>query len=200
MENTNVVNKRVGYIRVSTEEQNTDRQYKELEHYKLDKIIQDKATGKNINENLITLLGELVEGDELIVLSLDRLGRSLKNNIEIIERLKQNGIKFRSIKENLYIDSENNDPMNEFTYTIFSAVAQLERAMLKERQQQGINARKEKLGKAYNQQAKDRTKMLRNLAFRQDIKIKKREYVMDKWGISRTTYFRYKKLIVVKEN
>lgn len=195
MENTN---KRVGYVRVSTDRQNMDRQLLELESYGLDNIIYDQATGKNINENLVTLLGELVEGDELIVLSLDRLGRSLKNNIEIIEELKSKGINFRSIKENLFISKENNDPMNEFTYTIFSAVAQLERSMIKERQMQGIKARKERLGKSYNTHSVKKTSMLRNKEFRQDIKIRKREVVMEKWSMSRSAYFRYKKLIIEK--
>lgn len=192
-------NKKVGYIRVSSQDQNLARQVEALKEYNLDNIIYDKASGKNINENLLTLLGSLKEGDELIVLSLDRLGRSLKNNIEIIEDLKNKGVRFRSIKENLLIDRDNHDPMNEFTYTIFSAVAQLERSTIRERQRQGIEARKKRLGKAYNKDAIHRTAMLKNKAFRQDIKIKKREYVMETWGISRSTYFNYKKLIAPKE-
>ena len=186
--------KKIGYMRVSTEEQNLERQTQELEKYKLDDIIYDKSSGKNINENLITLLDNLNAGDELIVLSLDRLGRSLSNNIQIIEDLKQRGIRFRSIKENLIIDNQDNH-MNDFIFKIFSSVAELERALIKDRQREGIANRKKKVGKAYNKQAEHRTKMLKNKTFRSDIKHKQRKYVMENWNISQSTYYNYKKLI-----
>lgn len=189
---------RIGYIRVSTMGQNTERQKEELKKYNCDKFIYDKSTGKHVAENFETMAKELVKGDELIVLSLDRLGRSLKNNLSVIEDLKEKGIKFRSIKENLIIDSDNDNPMNDFILSIFSSVAQLERSMINERITQGIDARKKRLGKAYNNQAIHRTKRLKNKTFRNDIEHKNRLYVMDKWSISKATYFNYKRLIIKK--
>lgn len=186
---------KIGYMRVSTIEQNLERQINELEKYDLDNIVYDKSSGKNINENLITLMSEMKDGDELIVLSLDRLGRSLKNNLDIIEKLKSNGIAFRSVKENLYID-KNNTAMNDFIFKIFSSVAELERELIKDRQREGIENRRKKVGKIYNVQAQHKVDMLKNKSFRSDIKLRNREYVMNKWNIGRTTYFNYKKIIV----
>lgn len=189
------IKRRVGYIRVSSVEQNISRQVNELSKLKITEIVIDKANGSVINYNLNLLINELVSGDELVVLSLDRLGRSLRNNVDIIEKLKSKGVRFRSIKENLIIDINNEDPMNDFTYSIFSAVAQLEKSLIKERQEQGIRSRKQRLGKAYNKQAEHKIKMLRNKAFRNDIKIKTRDYVMEKWDIKKSCYYSYRKLI-----
>ena len=109
---------RYGYVRVSSKDQNLSRQYNELKKHKVDVVISDKSSGKQINNNLNELLKNLVAGDELIVISLDRLGRSLQNNINIIEELKEKEVKFISVKENLIIDKTNNS-MNDFIFKIF---------------------------------------------------------------------------------
>lgn len=132
---------KVGYIRVSTLEQNLDRQLADVE---VDKLFEDKISGK-IKERpgLDALLEYIREGDELYVHSMDRLSRSLKDLLSLIERFVANDIKIHFMKENLTIA----DKANAFTMMqiqIMGAFAQWEHAIRAERQAEGIAIAKSK--------------------------------------------------------
>lgn len=126
----------VGYIRVSSIDQNTDRQ---LDGITLDRVFIDKMTGSTKDRpQLQELLNYVRHGDIVVVHSLDRLARSLEDLISIINQLNQKGVSFKSIKDNLAFDGVNNSPMDKFFLHILGAVSELERALIRERQREGI--------------------------------------------------------------
>jgi DNA invertase Pin-like site-specific DNA recombinase len=127
--------KRVGYIRVSSIDQNTDRQ---LEGQDLDKIFTDKASGKDTNRpQLKAALDYIREGDVLVVHSMDRLARSLDDLRRMVLDLTKKGIHVQFVKENLLFTGEDS-PMSHLLLSLLGAVAEFERSMIRERQREGI--------------------------------------------------------------
>lgn len=132
----------VGYIRVSSTDQNIDRQ---LDGVALDRTFTDKMTGASKDRpQLKAMLDYVRYGDTVVVHSLDRLARSLEDLISIINQLNQKGVSFKSIKDNLTFDGVNNSPMDKFFLHILGAVSELERALIRERQKEGIEKAKKK--------------------------------------------------------
>ncbi|STZ01565.1 DNA-invertase hin [Moraxella caprae] len=132
----------VGYVRVSSSDQNTDRQ---LDGVVLDRIFIDKMTGSTKDRTqLQELLNYVRYGDTVVVHSLDRLARSLEDLIFIINQLNKKGVSFKSIKDNLTFDGVNNSPMDKFFLHILGAVSELERALIRERQKEGIAKAKQR--------------------------------------------------------
>jgi len=127
--------KRVGYIRVSTLDQNTERQ---LEGVKLDKVFTDKASGKDTaRPQLQAALEYLREGDLLLVHSMDRLARSVDELRRIVLDLTKSGVHVQFVKENLTFTGEDS-PMSNLLLSLLGAVAEFERSMIRERQREGI--------------------------------------------------------------
>ncbi|MDR3725971.1 MAG: recombinase family protein [Terracidiphilus sp.] len=127
--------KRVGYIRVSTLDQNTDRQ---LEGVELDKVFTDKASGKDTaRPQLQAALEYLREGDLLLVHSMDRLARNLDDLRKIVLDLTKRGVHVQFVKESLTFTGEDS-PMAELLLSMLGAVAQFERSLIRERQREGI--------------------------------------------------------------
>jgi DNA invertase Pin-like site-specific DNA recombinase len=125
----------VGYVRVSAVEQNTARQ---LDGLKLDKVFTDHASGKDTNRpQLLACLDYVREGDELVVHSMDRLSRSTVDMLKTVEELTTRGVRVRFLKEGLTFGDTSN-PCNDLMLTVMAAVAQFERALLLERQREGI--------------------------------------------------------------
>lgn len=132
----------VGYVRVSSTEQNTDRQ---LDGIALDRVFTDKMTGATKDRPQLKVMLDYVRyGDTVVVHSLDRLARSLEDLISIINRLNKKGVSFKSIKDNLTFDGVNNSPMDKFFLHILGAVSELERALIRERQKEGIAKAKQR--------------------------------------------------------
>jgi DNA invertase Pin-like site-specific DNA recombinase len=131
--------KRVGYIRVSTVDQNTERQ---LEGVQLDKVFTDKASGKNTaRPQLQAALDYLREGDLLLVHSMDRLARSVDDLRKIVLELTKRGVHVQFVKENLTFTGEDS-PMSNLLLSLLGAVAEFERSMIRERQREGIELAK----------------------------------------------------------
>jgi DNA invertase Pin-like site-specific DNA recombinase len=127
--------KRVGYIRVSSIDQNTDRQ---LDGQDLDKVFTDKASGKDTKRSqLQAALDYIREGDELVVHSMDRLARNLDDLRRIVLELTKKGVHVRFVKENLTFTGEDS-PMSNLLLSLLGAVAEFERSMIRERQREGI--------------------------------------------------------------
>lgn len=157
--------KNIGYTRVSTDKQVTDNQkhiileYAHNNNLIIDKIIETTTSSKrDRSERLIDeAIKQLSCNDTIIVYSLDRLGRSTLETLQIIDDIKTKGIKLILIKDNLIIDPHNNNPMNEMMLTMLSGFAQLERSFISERTKAGLQARKDKgikLGRKKGQQVK----------------------------------------------
>jgi len=127
--------KRIGYVRVSSEDQNPERQLDQIE---LDKIFVDRISGKNMDRPALKeLLNYIREQDTLIVHSMDRLARSLDDLRFIVKDLTSKKIKIQFIKENL-IFNDDNSPMANLMLSIMGAFAEFERAIIRERQLEGI--------------------------------------------------------------
>lgn len=127
-----------GYIRVSSEAQNTARQEEALALLNLDKIFIDKASGKDTERpQLQAALAHLREGDTFIIFSMDRLSRSLSDLTSLVKNLTSKGVKVQFIKESLSFTGENNSLAN-LMLGIMGSLAEWERSVIRERQQQGI--------------------------------------------------------------
>ena len=127
----------VGYIRVSSYTQNTDRQMAEAT---LDRIFEEKISGKNANRpQLKACLEHLREGDVLHVHSIDRLARNLLDLQKIIDDLVGRGVAVHFHKENIVFSGDTN-PMQALMFQMLGAFAEFERSMIKERQAEGIAA------------------------------------------------------------
>lgn len=135
---------KIGYIRVSSVDQNTDRQIEALNSYELDKIFTDKLSGKNVDRSsLQEMLKFIRQGDHLFVHSMDRLARNLLDLRGIINDLTTKGIKISFIKENLTFAGDDS-AMSILLLSIMGSVAEFERSLIRERQAEGIKIAKTK--------------------------------------------------------
>ena len=128
----------IGYIRVSTKEQNTGRQYEDFtaKGIALDKVFEEKLSGKNTDRpQLQAMLSYLREGDTLYVESFSRLARSTRDLLNIVAALTEKGVSFVSLKE----DVDTTTSRGKFMLTVFSAMYEIERDNILERQREGID-------------------------------------------------------------
>ena len=126
---------RVGYVRVSSIDQNPDRQ---LDGVELDRVFTDKASGRNTQRpQLIEMLRYVREGDELVVHSIDRLARNSLDLRQLIEDLTKRGVMVRFLKEALTFTGTDS-PMAMLQLSMLGAFAEFERALIRERQREGI--------------------------------------------------------------
>ncbi|QOX62600.1 recombinase family protein [Anoxybacterium hadale] len=131
---------RIGYVRVSTIEQNTARQEVMMQELGVDEVYIDKLSGKNIDRPELKKMMEYVrKGDTVIVESISRFARNTRDLLELIERLKEKGVEFVSKKESI----DTTTPTGKFMLTVFAAVSELERDYLLQRQAEGIAIAKE---------------------------------------------------------
>jgi DNA invertase Pin-like site-specific DNA recombinase len=131
----------VGYIRVSTLDQNTDRQ---LEGLTLDKVFTDKASGKDTERpQLKEALSYLRDGDTLHCHSMDRLARNLDDLRRLVRELTGKGVEVRFNKERLSFTGDDT-PMATLLLSMMGAFAEFERSLIRERQREGIAIAKSK--------------------------------------------------------
>jgi DNA invertase Pin-like site-specific DNA recombinase len=132
---------RVGYVRVSTTDQNTERQ---LDGVVLDRTFTDKASGKDTKRpQLRAALDYVREGDTLIIHSMDRLARNLDDLRSIVRELTARGVRVEFVKESLTFTGEDS-PMSNLLLSVMGAFAEFERALIRERQREGIALAKTK--------------------------------------------------------
>ena len=132
----------IAYLRVSTTEQNTDRQLNE-KGISFDKTFIDKCSGGSTKRPALNELKEYVrEGDTIHVHSIDRLARNLVDLKQLINDWNNQGVSVRFYKENLSFNAGGNDHMSELMLNMLGAVAQFELAMIQERRQEGIDKAK----------------------------------------------------------
>jgi DNA invertase Pin-like site-specific DNA recombinase len=133
--------KTIGYIRVSTFDQNPERQ---LDGIYLDKKFTDKASGKDKQRPaLIELMNYVREDDIVVVHSMDRLARNLDDLRDTVKTLKSKKVQIKFIKENLTF-SDDSSPISNLLLVIMGAFAEFERSIIKERQMEGIILAKKK--------------------------------------------------------
>jgi DNA invertase Pin-like site-specific DNA recombinase len=179
---------RIGYIRVSSYDQNLERQ---LEGVPVDKVFEDKASGKDKKRPGLEALTEFVrEGDTVVVHSLDRLARNLSDLLHIVQGFVLRGIAVEFAKENLKFTKHRNN-FDDLMLSVLGAVAQFERAMIGERQREGIALAKKR--GVYNGKVKKRKLSDSQIS---DIKDKlgqgvPKTRVAKEFGITRETLYKY---------
>ena len=132
---------RIGYIRVSTFDQNPERQ---LESIQGDRTFTDKASGKDVKRPQLEALMSFVRaGDTVVVHSMDRLARNLDDLRRIVQTLTQRGVHIEFVKEHLCFTGEDS-PMANLMLSVMGAFAEFERALIKERQREGIALAKQR--------------------------------------------------------
>ena len=176
---------KIGYIRVSTVEQNTIRQETLMEALGVDEIYMDKVSGKNTNRpELQKMLHYVRKGDTVIVESISRFARNTKDLLELVEQLTEKEVEFISRKESI----DTSTPAGKFMLTIFAAVAELEREYILQRQREGI-AEAKKQGKYQGRKAKvhpDAEKVMKRWREKEITATA----AMQLLGVSKTTFYR----------
>lgn len=131
---------RIGYVRVSTVEQNTVRQEVLMQSLGVEELYIDRASGKNTQRpELQKMLDYVRRGDTVIVESISRFARNTRDLLELVEQLTEKGVEFVSQKEAI----DTSTPTGKFMLTVFGAVAELEREYILQRQREGIEIAKE---------------------------------------------------------
>jgi DNA invertase Pin-like site-specific DNA recombinase len=128
----------VGYIRVSSLDQNFSRQLDGLE---IDRVFEEKQSGKNIKDRpvLFECLKYIRHGDTLHVHSMDRLARNLKDLLALVEEINNKGVSVVFHKESMTFHPDNKDAFATLMLSVIGACAEFERAIIKERQREGIS-------------------------------------------------------------
>lgn len=126
-----------GYARVSTDNQELNRQIDLLNQYSVDEIYSEKITGTKRNRpKLNELMRRVRNGDSIVIESLSRLGRSTKDLLNIMSELKEKGVQVISLKENIDTDT----PTGQLIITVLSAISQFERDVIVQRTKEGIQS------------------------------------------------------------
>lgn len=126
---------KVGYVRVSTKEQNTVRQDKLMGELEVEKVYTDRMSGKSKERPELRKMMDFVrEGDSVTVESISRFARNVRDLLDLTATLKDKGVQFISKKESI----DTSTPAGKFALTVFGAMAELEREYILERQREGI--------------------------------------------------------------
>lgn len=180
---------RVGYIRVSSVDQNADRQ---LESLDVDRVFTDHASGKDIDRPALReLLAYVREGDTIVVHSMDRLARNLDDLRKLVQEQTRRGVQIQFVKESLTFSGQDSS-MSHLLLSVLGAVAQFERDLIRERQREGIALAKQR--GVYRGRAKslsnERAKELRRRCSAGE----KKALLAREFGISRETLYQYLRL------
>ena len=175
-----------GYARVSTEQQNLDRQLDMLQARGVDFIYNEKMTGtKRDRPELTKLLDRVTEGDTVVIESLSRLGRSTKDLIELVEFFEQKDVHLISLKESI----DTGTPTGKLLFTLMSALAQFERDVIADRTREGLKAARAR-GRAGGRPRSDQHKVKQAVKLYQAGQHSVRE-IEELTGVKKATLYRY---------
>lgn len=183
-----MVGQRIGYVRVSSYDQNPERQ---IENIKVNKVFIDKASGKDTHRpELDELFSFVREGDSVVVHSMDRLARNLDDLRRLVQNLTNRGIKIEFVKEGLTFTGEES-PMANFMLSVMGAFAEFERSLIKERQLEGIELAKKR--GVYKGRKKSLTNELQSELKQRVANGEPKAKIARDYGISRETLYQYLK-------
>lgn len=180
---------KIGYIRVSTEEQNTIRQEIIMQELGVEKLYVEKVSGKSTDNRpqLKEMMSFIREGDVVVVESISRFARSTSDLLKLVEQLREKKVDFVSQKETI----DTTTPQGMFMLTVFGAMAQLERETILQRQREGIEAAKA-AGKYKGRKPIEVNKEDFDREYKRVVDGEcTNKYVMDKLGLKRNTYYRF---------
>lgn len=184
---------RIGYGRVSTRDQNPDAQKDALTEAGCDPVFVDKASGKLASRpELDKALIAAREGDEFVITKLDRLGRSLKNLIELSEQLDEKGVNLVVLSQGI----DTSTPAGRMFFQILGAIAEFERSLIVERTRDGLTAARARGRVGGRKQAlKPRQAALAQEMYDELGEDGKRKHtvqdIANELGVARTTIYRY---------
>jgi len=177
------------YVRVSSIEQNEARQLEALKDYRIHKIFVEKLSGKDMHRPLLKQLQDTVrDGDTIYVLDFSRLARNTKELLAIVEQLKNDGVTLISLKEKI----DTSSAVGKLFITILAAIYEFERTNGKERQMEGV-ALAVKEGKYKGRKKIDKPDDWNNIFSRYMERKITAESAMEKLGIKRNTFYKWKK-------
>ena len=191
---------RIGYVRVSSLDQNPDRQIEDLKAQKAEKIFMDKVSGKNTDRpELQRMLSFIREGDTLIVHSLDRLARNLADLLTMVQDLTCRGVSVIFLNERLSFEAgADASPTSKLMLSMIGAFAEFERSMIRRRQAEGIALAKERgVYKGRPRSISEETLETVNVLVEQGVPL---ATAAKKVGISRSTVYRYLQMNTSQEN
>jgi DNA invertase Pin-like site-specific DNA recombinase len=177
----------IGYARVSTGEQNLDLQTDDLKRAGCEQIFSDEISGaKAERPGLREALAFARSKDAIVVWRLDRLGRSLKDLVQNVEDLNARGVEFRSLHENI----DTTSPGGKFQFHVFSALAEFERDLIRERTMAGLRAARARgrFGGRPKSMTPEKVHMASNLMKDPEVLVKD---ICDTLAVSRSTLYRY---------
>ena len=185
---------RIGYARVSTDDQHLDLQRDALTKAGCSVIYEEAASGKSTaRPELEQCRKALREGDTLVVWRLDRLGRSLPELVQIVAELEQRGVGFESLTEKIETDSA----AGRLVFHVFAALSEFERNLIRERTQAGLAAARAR-GRAGGRKPKLDDQQVREIkALLRDPEIQVAD-VARRYGVSRTTLYKHVGAVVPK--
>lgn len=179
----------IGYARVSTEDQNLNRQTDQLKEYGCKRIFEEKISGiKTTNRiQLEKMIEQIREGDTIVVTDLTRLSRSTKELFRLIDVIEKKGANIKSIKEN-WVDTTT--PQGKFMFTIFAGISQFERDLISQRTKEGLSAARARGRKGGRPKTYSKAKI--ELAIKMyDSKEYSISEITDATGISKTSLYRF---------
>ena len=181
---------RIGYVRVSSLDQHPDRQ---LEQVQVDRVFTDKASGKDIDRPALeALLAFVRDRDTVVVHSMDRLARNLDDLRRIVQGLTQRGVRIEFVKEGLTFTGED-APMATLMLSILGAFAEFERALIRERQREGIALARQR--GAYRGRKKSLSPDQMDELRRRVADGEAKAPLAREFGISRETLYQYLKVV-----
>jgi len=181
---------KIGYARVSTKDQSLNLQEDALKKAGCKKIYSEQVSGAKANRaKLNELMGQIREGDIIVVWKLDRLGRSLRDLVSLMSRLQEMGVGFKSLQDNI----DTTTPMGKLNFHLFAALAEFERDIISERTKAGLSAarargRKGGRPKGLSKKAKDKARLAESL-YKE--RIRSISEICSHLEISKPTLYRY---------
>ena len=181
---------KIGYARVSTKDQNLDMQLQALREAGCEKVYQEKVSGSKADRpELSKLLANLRQGDVLVIWKLDRLGRTLKHLVALVEELLQKGVGLHSLNDPVDTTSAH----GRLTFNIFASLAEFEREVIRERTMAGLSAARARGrvgGRPKGLSAEAERTSYAAAALYKDKELSVQE-ICDKLDVSRATLYRY---------
>lgn len=178
---------KVGYIRVSTEEQNTARQEILMQELGIEKLFVDKCSGKNTQRpELKEMFNFIREGDTVIVESYSRLARSTSDLLKLVDRFKNKGVEFISKKENI----DTSTPQGKLMLTMFAAIYEFERESIAQRCDEGISIAKTQSKYKGRKPIEFDEELFAELYIQWKNGETQPKYMIQKLGLTRNTFYR----------
>ena len=178
---------KIGYARVSTEEQNLDRQIDILKQAGCDRIYEEKVSGiKKERPELNKILDQIRMGDVIIISDLTRLSRSVKDLFSLVEQIEEKGANIKSIKES-WVDTTT--AQGKLMFTIFAGISQFERDLISQRTIEGLNAARARGRKGGRPKTNDKDITLAVKMY--NSKNYSISEIIKATGVSNTTLYRY---------